>query len=191
MEECKKCNQDNNKEENITGKVIKLVISLVILIVAIVKIIPEKYIIYLYIASYILAGYEVLFKSITNIFKGKIFDENFLMSIATIGAFIINEPIEATAVMVFYNVGELFEDIATNRSKKSIIKLMNLKPKIANLKFDNEIKEVDPEELKVGDIIVIKPGEKIPVDGIITLGETTINTSALTRRICSKKIRFK
>ena len=109
------------------------------------------------------------------------------MSIATIGAFIINKPLEAVAVMIFYNIGELFEDLATDRSKKSIVQLMNLKPKIANLKVNNEIKEIDPEELKVGDIIVIKPGEKISVDGIVISGETTINTSAITRRICSKK----
>lgn len=194
MEECKACNHEHNhecEEENIKGEVIKLVISLVIFIIAIVKIIPQKYEIWLYIASYVLAGYEVLLKSIKNIFKGEIFDENFLMSIATIGAFIISKPIEAVAVMIFYNIGELFEDIATDRSKKSIIQLMNLKPKIANLKLDNEIKEVDPEELKEGDIIVIKPGEKIPVDGIIISGETSINTSAITRRICTKKSRIK
>ena len=193
MKECKICNHEHHheheheEEESVFGEVIKFIISLVIFIFAIIKIVPTKYSIYLYIASYIIAGYEVIFKSIKNIFKGEVFDENFLMTIATIGAFLINEPVEAVAVMLFYNLGELFEDIATDRSKKSIIQLMNLKPKIANLKINNEIKEVDPEELKEGDIIIIKPGEKVPVDGIIISGETSINTSAITRRICSKK----
>ena len=194
MEECKKCNHEDHhehEEKSIKGEVIKLVISLSLFILAIVKIIPHKFTIWFYIAAYILAGYEVIFKSIKNIFKGEIFDENFLMTIATIGAFLISEPVEAVAVMNFYNLGELFEDIATDRSKKSIVKLMNIKPKIANLKLKNEIKQVDPEELKIGDIIVIKPGEKVPVDGIIISGETSINTSAITRRISSKESEHK
>lgn len=198
MEKCKTCNHehhhDNNhehEEENIKDEIIKLAVSLIIFIIAIIRLIPQKYTIYIYIVSYIVAGYKVIFKSINNIFRGDIFDENFLMTIATIGAFAINEPLEAVAVMIFYKIGELFEDIATDRSKKSILQLMNIKPKIANLKLKNEIKEVDPEELKVGDIIFIKPGEKIPVDGIIISGETLINTSAITRGISSKKNKIK
>ena len=196
MKECKTCNHEHNhdnehEEESIKSDVIKLVISLIIFIVAIIKIVPQKFTIWLYIIAYVIAGYEVLLNSVKNIFRGEIFDENFLMSIATIGAFAISKPMEAVAVMIFYNLGELFEDIATDKSKKSIIQLMNIKPKIANLKLKNEIKEVEPEELKVGDIIIIKPGEKVPVDGIIISGETTINTSAITRRICSKKSMFK
>jgi len=192
MEECNTCNHEHQhehhherEEESIKSDVIKLVISLIVFIIAIVKLVPQKYTIWLYIIAYIFAGYEVLLKSIKNICRGEVFDENFLMSIATIGAFLINEPLEAVAVMLFYNIGELFEDIATDKSKKSIVQLMNIKPKIANLKLKNEIKEVEPEDLRVGDIIVIKPGEKVPVDGIIILGETTINTSAITRRIYS------
>lgn len=188
MENCKHCKHEHvhahnheHEEENIKAEVIKLVVALVIFIIAILKIVPEKFKIWFYIAAYILAGYKVLLKSLKNIFKGDIFDENFLMSIATIGAFAINEPMEAVAVMIFYNLGELFEDIATDRSKKSIIKLMNIKPKIANLKVDDEIRKVDPEELKVNDIIIIKPGEKVPVDGIVISGNTTINTSAINR----------
>ena len=189
MEKCKHCNNEgehvHDEEENVKSEIIKLIISVLIFIIAFLGIIPANFKIWLYIASYILAGYEVLLKSIKNIFKGEIFDENFLMSIATIGAFIINEPVEAVAVMIFYNLGEIFEDIAGDRSKKSILKLMDLKPKIANLKTENEIKQVEPESLKVGDIIVVKPGEKIPVDGIVINGKTTINTAAITRRICS------
>ena len=102
------------------------------------------------------------------------------MSIATLGAFAINKPGEAAAVMIFYNVGELFEDYAVGKSIKSIIQLMNIKPKIANLKKGNEIKVVEPEELKVGDIIVVKEGEKVPLDGIIIEGNAMLDTSALT-----------
>ena len=191
MEECKNCNHEHHhehEEESIKGDVIKLVISFIIFIIAIVKIVPLKYTIYLYVISYIIVGYEVIFKSIKNIFKGEVFDENFLMTIATIGAFAISEPMEAVAVMLFYNLGELFEDIASDRSKKSIIQLMNIKPRIANLKLENEIKEVDPEELKIGDIIVIKPGEKVPVDGAIIVGETLINTSAITGESVPRKV---
>ncbi len=178
MSECKHCHVQ--EKENIKSEIIKLIISLIIFVIAIIKVFPEKITIYLYIIAYTLSVYKVLINSIKNIFKGEIFDENFLMSIATIGAFAINEPMEAVAVMIFYNLGELFQDIATNKSKKSIISLMNIKPKIANLKLDNKIKEVEPEELKIGDIIIVKPGEKVPVDGIVITGETSVNTSALT-----------
>lgn len=192
MESCKHCSNGHEHncehgEKNIKGEVLKLVIALLVFIISILKIIPERFIIYIYILAYIIAGYEVLLNSIKNVFKGEIFDENFLMSIATIGAFIIGEPLEAVAVMIFYNLGELFEHLAEDKSKKSIIQLMNIKPKIANLKINNEIKQVEPEELKIGDIIIIKPGEKVPVDGIIIKGETTINTAAISRRIYSKK----
>ena len=183
MHECEHCHHEHNhehEEENLKYEIIKLVIALIIFVVAILKIVPNKVNIYLYIISYLLSGYAVLLKSIKNIFKGEIFDENFLMSIATLGAFAINEPAEAVAVMIFYNIGEIFEDYAVGKSKKSIIQLMNIKPKIANLKLENEIKTVEPEELKIGDIIVVKVGEKIPVDGIIVNGQTTINTSSLT-----------
>ncbi len=188
MENCRHCNNEEEKEENIALEIAKLVIALIIFVIAIVKIVPEKLTIWLYIIAYLLSGYGVLLKSIKNIFRGEIFDENFLMSVATIGAFAINEPVEAVAVMVFYNIGELFQDIATNKSKKSIISLMNIKPKIANLKQENEIKVVSPEDLKIGDIIVVKPGEKVPVDGVIINGETFINTSALTGESVPRKV---
>lgn len=191
MSECKHCHHEHeheHEEENIKGEIIKLAISLIIFIIAIVKIVPEKLTIWLYVIAYILSGYEVLLNSIKNIFKGDIFDENFLMGVATIGAFAINEPVEAVAVMIFYNLGELFQDIATSRSKKSIISLMNIKPKVANLKIDNEIKVVDPEELKVGDIIVVKPGEKVPVDAVVINGESFVNTSAITGESVPRKV---
>lgn len=191
MSECKHCHHDHEHEhgeENIKFEITKLVIALAIFILAIIKVVPEKVTIWLYVIAYLLSGYGVLLNSIKNIFKGEIFDENFLMGVATIGAFAINEPVEAVAVMIFYNLGELFQDIATSKSKKSIISLMNIKPKVANLKVDNEIKKVDPEELKVGDIIIVKPGEKVPVDGVVINGESFVNTSALTGESVPRKV---
>ena len=191
MSKCEHCGAHDHeeKEENLKAEVVKLVIVLIIFATAFFKVVPEKIATWLFVVAYILSGYEVLLKSIKNIFRGEVFDENFLMSIATLGAFAINKPGEAAAVMIFYNVGELFEDYAVGKSKKSIIQLMNIKPKIANLKKGNEIKVVEPEELKVGDIIVVKAGEKIPVDGVIVNGETTINTSALTGESVPRKVK--
>ncbi len=195
MSKCEHCgahdhdHEHEEKEENLKAEVIKLIIALIIFAIAFFKIVPEKIATWLFVVAYILSGYEVLLKSIKNIFRGEVFDENFLMSIATLGAFAISKPGEAAAVMIFYNVGELFEDYAVGKSKKSIIQLMNIKPKIANLKKGNEIKVVEPEELKVGDIIIVKAGEKIPVDGVIVNGETTINTSALTGESVPRKVK--
>ena len=191
MSKCEHCGAHDHeeKEENLKAEVVKLVIALIIFATAFFKVVPEKIATWLFVVAYILSGYEVLLKSIKNIFRGEVFDENFLMSIATLGAFAISKPGEAAAVMIFYNVGELFEDYAVGKSKKSIIQLMNIKPKIANLKKGNEIKVVEPEELKVGDIIVVKAGEKIPVDGVIVNGETTINTSALTGESVPRKVK--
>ena len=191
MSKCEHCGAHDHeeKEENLKAEVVKLVIALIIFATAFFKVVPGKIATWLFVAAYILSGYEVLLKSIKNIFRGEVFDENFLMSIATLGAFAINKPGEAAAVMIFYNVGELFEDYAVGKSKKSIIQLMNIKPKIANLKNGNEIKVLEPEELKVGDIIVVKAGEKIPVDGVIVNGETTINTSALTGESVPRKVK--
>lgn len=195
MSKCEHCgahdhdHEHEEEEENLKAEVIKLVIALIIFAIAFFKIVPEKIVTWLFVVAYILSSYEVLLKSIKNIFRGEVFDENFLMSIATLGAFAISKPGEAAAVMIFYNVGELFEDYAVGKSKKSIIQLMNIKPKIANLKNGNEIKVVEPEELKVGDIIIVKAGEKIPVDGVIVNGETTINTSALTGESVPRKVK--
>ena len=195
MSKCEHCgahehnHEHEEEEENLKAEVIKLVISLIIFAIAFLKMVPEKIATWLFVASYILSGYEVLLKSIKNIFRGEVFDENFLMSIATLGAFAINKPGEAAAVMIFYNVGELFENYAVEKSKKSIIQLMNIKPKIASLKQGKEIKAVEPEELKIGDIIVVKAGEKIPVDGVVINGQTTINTAALTGESVPRKVK--
>lgn len=134
----------------------------------------------LYLISYVIVGGEILLRAIKNIFRGKVFDENFLMAIATVGAFIIGEHAEGVAVMIFYQVGELFQSVAVNRSRNSITALMDIRPDYANIKIGEELKKVDPEEVKINDIIVVKPGEKVPLDGVVIEGKSMVDTSALT-----------
>lgn len=134
----------------------------------------------LYLISYLLVGGEVVFKAIRKILKGQIFDEHFLMSVATIGAFAIGQYAEGVAVMLFYQVGDFFQDLSVNKSRKSIRALMNIRPDYANLKTGNQIRAVSPEAVHVGDLIVIRPGEKIPLDGIVVEGKSLIDTSVIT-----------
>ncbi len=133
-----------------------------------------------FVFVYLLFGYNVLLKSFQNIMKGRIFDENFLMSIASLGAFVIGEYPEAAAVMMFYQIGELFQDYALDHSRKSIKSLLNIKPDYANLKTLEGYTQVNPKQVKMGDLIVIRPGERVPLDGIIEEGQSTLDTSALT-----------
>lgn len=142
-----------------------------------------------FITAYLIAGWKVILKAVKNIFKGKIFDENFLMTIATLGAFAIDEMAEGVAVMLFYVVGELFQDIAVNRSRKSIKALLEIKPDYANLKTNGETKKVSPEIVKVGEHIIVKTGEKIPLDGEIIEGNSFVETSALTGESVPRKVR--
>lgn len=134
----------------------------------------------LFLVSYIIIGMDVLRKAITNISRGQIFDENFLMGIATLGAFVIGEYPEGVAVLLFYQVGELFQDMAVHRSRKSIADLMDIRPDYANLKKGNGIIKVNPKQVEIGDIIVVRPGEKVPLDGYIVEGRSSMDTSALT-----------
>jgi heavy metal-(Cd/Co/Hg/Pb/Zn)-translocating P-type ATPase len=134
----------------------------------------------LYFVSYILTGGKVLIRAVKNITRGQIFDENFLMAIATIGAFAIKEFPEGVAVMLFYQVGEFFQSMAVNRSRKSISALMDIRPDFANLLIGNGEKKVDPDDVNIGDRIIVRPGEKIPLDGKILEGKSMVNTSALT-----------
>lgn len=134
----------------------------------------------LFAASYIVAGGDVVGKAARNIIRGKVFDENFLMGVATIGAFLIGEYPEGVAVMLFYQLGELFQDYAVDKSRKSIASLMDIRPDYANVKKGDELIKVDPEEVRVGDIIVIKAGEKIPLDARVIEGSSMVDTSALT-----------
>ena len=132
------------------------------------------------VAAYIIIGYDVVIKALSNIFKGEVFDENFLMTIATVGAFAIGESPEAVAVMLFYQIGEFFQDYAVSRSKKSIADLMDIRPDYANLKINDEVLVFSPEEVELDDIIVIKPGERVPLDAVVTQGSSSVDTSALT-----------
>ncbi|MCH3963079.1 MAG: cadmium-translocating P-type ATPase [Clostridium sp.] len=134
----------------------------------------------LYVASYIIIGKDVLIKAGKNISNGQVFDENFLMCIASIGAFSIGEFPEAVAVMLFYRIGEYFQDRAVDKSRKSIADLMDIKPDFANLKTEDGIKKVDPDYVNIGELIIVKPGEKIPLDGEIVEGNSMLDTSALT-----------
>ncbi len=159
--------------------IIKIIISFILLIMG--HLIDTFNIqITLYVIAYLLVGYEVIFKALRNILKGEVFDENFLMTIATIGAFAIGEYPEAIAVMLFYTIGELFQDYAIDSSKKSIASLMAIRPDYANILKNGKTEKVDPSTIKIDDIIVIKPGEKVPLDGIIIEGETHLNVLALT-----------
>lgn len=134
----------------------------------------------LFVISYLVVGGDIVLKALKNIVRGQVFDEYFLMSIATIGAFVIGEYPEGVAVMLFYQVGELFQSIAVNRSRKSISALMDIRPDFANLKINDELKRVNPDEVQIGDLIVVRPGEKVPLDGKVIEGNSAMDTSALT-----------
>ena len=142
----------------------------------------------LYGTAYLIVGYKVLIKAGKDISNGKLFDENFLMTLATIGAFAIGEFPEGVAVMLFYEVGELFQDLAVNRSRNSIQELMDIRPEIANLKEEGEIRQVDPDQLQVGDNILVRAGEKVPVDGKVIKGEAMVDTAALTGESVPQKV---
>ena len=160
---------------------IKILIALALFILALtVKFENEWINNCIFVLSYVIVGFEVLVNAIKHIFKGKVFDENFLMSIATIGAFAIGEYPEAVSVMLFYQVGELFQNYAIDKSRKSITSLMDIRPDYANKYVDGKIEKVNPTEVQIGDIIVIKPGEKVPLDGCVIEGKTTLDTKALT-----------
>ena len=134
----------------------------------------------IFIISYIIVGFEILIEALKHIFKGKVFDENFLMSIATIGAFAIGEYPEAAAVMLFYQIGELLQNYAVDKSRKSISSLMDIRPDYANKYIDGKLEKINPVDIKIGEIIVIKPGEKVPLDGYVIEGKSTLDTKALT-----------
>ncbi len=143
----------------------------------------------LYLLAYLIIGYDVVWKAVKNIGKRQIFDENFLMTIATMGAFGLQEYQEAVAVMLFYQIGELFQSYAVNRSRQSIAALMDIRPEYANVEVDGILKKVDPEDLKPGDFIVVKPGERIPLDGIVVSGSSFLDTSALTGESVPRKVK--
>lgn len=160
---------------------IKIIISAILFVLALVIPFSNELINNgLFIISYLVVGFEILKKAVRNIFRGKVFDENFLMAVATIGAFAIGEFPEAVAVMLFYQVGELFQSYAVDKSRKSIASLMDIRPDYANIEKDGKVEKVDPDEVKIGDIIIVKTGEKIPLDGVVVDGTSSLDTMALT-----------
>ncbi|MEL7605428.1 MAG: heavy metal translocating P-type ATPase [Sedimentibacter saalensis] len=141
-----------------------------------------------FVVSYLFAGYDVVNNAFRNILRGDVFDENFLMAVASLGAFAIGEAPEGVAVMLFYQIGELFQSYAVGQSRKSITALMNIRPDYANVKTEDGLEVMDPEDVKIGDIIVIKPGEKVPLDGIVIEGSSMLDTSALTGESVPREI---
>ena len=161
-------------------KEVIIIISAVLFAIALFVKMNQTLQLILMLVAYILLGKDTVLKAVKNVEKGDFFDENFLMTIATLGAIIIGEYPEAVAVMLFYEVGELFQSYAINKSRKSIADMMDIKPEYANVIRDNKSQKVDPDEVKIDEIIEIKPGERVPLDAIIVKGETTLDTSALT-----------
>lgn len=181
-------NKENKREVKINKKVIRFTIAFLLFLIPFLSKLPIGLELSLYFISYVLSGGEVINKAVKNILKGEVFDENFLMSIATIGAFIIGEYPEGVAVMLFYQIGEMFQDYAVERSRNSIASLMDIRPDYANLKKETGAVVVAPEEVKIGDIILIKPGEKIPLDGTILEGTSLVDTTALTGESLPKDV---
>lgn len=171
----------HNNDEGVNKKeILFIILGCIIFSIAYFAKINFKIKIPMYLISYIFIGGDIALRAIKNIFKGEIFDENFLMFIATIGAFSIGEYPESIFVMLFYKIGEAFQDKAVDNSRKSIKSLMSIKPEIARIKLNDDFKIVDPSEVKINDIIVVKPGEKIPLDGVVLDGKSMIDTSNLT-----------
>ena len=161
-------------------KEVIIIISAILFAIALFVKMNQTLQLVLMLVAYILLGKDTVLKAVKNVEKGDFFDENFLMTIATLGAIIIGEYPEAVAVMLFYEIGELFQSYAINKSRKSIADMMDIKPEYANVIRDNKSQKVDPDEVKIDEIIEIKPGERVPLDAIIVKGETTLDTSALT-----------
>ena len=176
----KKASEVSEEDNQVRNTIIRLAIGGVLFLIGFVFKLSLPFELAIFFTSYIIVGYDVLLRAGKNILKGQVFDENFLMSLATIGAFGIKEFPEGVAVMLFYQVGELFQHLAVDSSRKSIEKLMDIRPDYANLKRGVKIVKVAPEAVKVKDLIIVKPGEKVPLDGFITKGSTSFDTSALT-----------
>lgn len=166
-------------------KVLVRIIITIVLFIAVVILentvkLPALAAALLYMLPYFVIGYDILKRAIKGIINRQIFDENFLMAIATVGAICLGEYMEGTAVMLFYQIGELFQSVAVGKSRKNISELMDIRPDYANIIIDGEIKSVEPDEVEIGSEIIVNPGEKVPIDGVIVKGETALDTSALT-----------
>ena len=162
-------------------RTIKIILALLIFASTFILPFPNDWLpLCFYVFSYLIVGAEIVWKAIRNILRGKVLDENFLMTVATLGAFVIGEFPEAVAVMLFYQIGELFQSYAVDKSRKSITSLMDIRPDFAHVKHENKLEKVSPDEVKINDFIVVKPGEKIPLDGTIVEGNSMLDTSSLT-----------
>lgn len=163
---------------------VRIIVALVLLAGVILldklALLPQWAMIVLYLVPYFVIGYDILWKALKGIKNRQVFDENFLMAVATVGALCLQEFKEGVAVMLFYQIGELFQSVAVGKSRKNIAALMDIRPDYANLMVDGKLEQVDPDDVKVGTEIVVDPGEKVPIDGVIVEGDTTLNTGALT-----------
>ena len=186
------CHDHGHKHEdegNNKSKIIRFAVGVAFFIIAVLFKLNYLVEFALFLVSYLLIGGDVLLVAARNIFRGELFDENFLMSLATIGAFSIGQYPEGVGVMLFYQVGEFFQEVAVNKSRKSISALMDIRPDYANKKFNDEIVKLDPEEVHIGDIIVVKPGEKVPLDGVVMEGISLIDTAALTGESVPREVK--
>ncbi len=160
---------------------IRIIISAVLVVVFSLISVENQYLrLAMFLIPYLIIGYDILKKAVYGIFNGQVFDENFLMALATVGAIILGEYVEGTAVMLFYQIGELFQSYAVGKSRRNISALMDIRPDYANIEQDGQLEQVDPDDVEIGSTIVVQPGEKIPIDGIVVSGSSTLNTSALT-----------
>ena len=160
---------------------IRIIISAVLVMAFSLIPVNNQYIrLVLFLIPYLIIGYDILKKAVLGIIHGQVFDENFLMALATVGAIILGEYLEGTAVMLFYQIGELFQSYAVGKSRRNISALMDIRPDYANIEQDGQLEQVDPDDVEVGTVIVVQPGEKVPIDGVIVSGNSTLNTSALT-----------
>ncbi len=174
-----------SKQKKMLYRIITAFVLFVVLMVlehtGVLEQLPSQWLVFLiYLIPYLVIGYDIVYKAVRNISHGQVFDENFLMTVATFGAFGVKEYSEAVAVMLFYQVGELFQNYAVGKSRQSISDMMNICPEYANIEEDGVLTQVDPDDVEVGTIIVVKPGERIPLDGIVTEGTSMIDTAALT-----------
>jgi Cd2+/Zn2+-exporting ATPase len=183
---CRVCSEG---EFNLRNNILQLGIGTAIFAAAWALKLPFWAELSLFLLSYFIIARDIVWKALKNTVRGRVFDENFLLTVATAGAFAIREFPEAVAVMLFFKIGEIFQDIALDRSRKSISSLMDIKPDYANLKTDGKTKKVSPYQVKVGDLIVVKPGEKVPLDGIVVEGSSTVDTSALTGESIPKEFK--
>lgn len=170
----------NKKQKKV---LIRIIVAAVLMIaLSVIPVVPSKGVIrfVLFMIPYLVIGYDILRKAFKGILNRQVFDENFLMAVATVGAILLGDYVEGTAVMLFYQIGELFQSYAVGKSRRNISELMDIRPDYANIEVDGEITQVDPGEVEIGTVIVVQPGEKVPIDGVVEQGKASLNTSALT-----------